>query len=131
MNSGTYYLVIDGEDGSCGPYQLEGEIIPTITGVVEEEDVTTLSLAVNPNPAGSTISFFSTFPIVYNDTPIIEIFNVAGKRIMRMQGPRDCSAFSYTWDKRDMHGSPVASGIYFVRLRVGREEAVRKLVILR
>ena len=29
--AGTYYLVVDGEEGSCGPYQLAGEIIRAAT----------------------------------------------------------------------------------------------------
>jgi hypothetical protein len=33
--AGTYYLVVDGEAGSCGPYELDGEVIHTVTGVPE------------------------------------------------------------------------------------------------
>jgi hypothetical protein len=29
---GSYYLVVDGEAGSCGPFQLDGQIIHTATG---------------------------------------------------------------------------------------------------
>jgi hypothetical protein len=30
--AGTYYLVVDGETGSCGPFELTGEIRPTAVG---------------------------------------------------------------------------------------------------
>ncbi len=39
--------------------------------------------------------------------------------------------FARAWDGKDDRGRPLASGVYFLRLRAGADEAVRKIVILR
>jgi len=48
-----------------------------------------------------------------------------------MTGRADSGEFSFTWDHRDESGTPVASGLYFARLRIGNESVVEKVVILR
>lgn len=129
--TGSYYLVVDGEEGSCGPYQLDGQIIHTATGVTEEGTIPPLSLVVHPNPAGGPISLFAALAGAQSDVPILEIYNVAGKRVLRLEGAAGSREFSFVWDRRDKDGKPVASGVYFARLQVGRQAVVQKFVILR
>jgi len=61
----------------------------------------------------------------------VEVYNVEGKRLRYVEGRADAGEFSFTWDHRDQGGTPVASGLYFARLRVGAESVVQKFVILR
>ncbi|MCX5752281.1 MAG: T9SS type A sorting domain-containing protein, partial [Candidatus Krumholzibacteria bacterium] len=129
--AGGYYLVVDGEEGSCGPYQLDGQIIHTATGVTGEEILPPLNLDVHPNPAGGPISLFAALPVAQSDAPILEIYNVAGKRVLRLEGAPGGREFSFVWDRRDRDGMPVASGVYFARLQVGGQSVVQKFVILR
>jgi hypothetical protein len=131
INPGTYYLVVDGEEGRCGPYELDGEIISTVTGVDGDGAVPRLSLTVRPNPTSGPIALFGAYPPSPGVAPIIEIYNVAGKRLLRVAGPAGGTEFSYVWNNRDRKGVPVASGLYFARLQVGQDVVVRKFVILR
>jgi hypothetical protein len=128
---GTYFLVVDGVTGSCGPYQLVGEIVPSPTGVGDDGSVPALRLLARPNPAGGPITFVGTFPPTRNSGTSVEIYNVEGKRVRRVTGRADSGEFSFTWDHRDDGGTPVASGLYFARLRVGSDSVVEKFVILR
>jgi len=128
---GTYYLVVDGAEGSCGPYELAGEIIASPTGLTSDGATPSLALAVRPNPTSGVVTLFGTFPPSECEAPVVEIYNVAGKRIVRVEGIPSSSSFSYEWDGRDQSGTRVASGLYFVRLRIAGKEVARKFVILR
>lgn len=129
--TGSYYLVVDGEEGSCGPYQLDGQIIHTATGVIGDATVPPLSLVVHPNPAGGPISLFAALSVSQRDAPILEIYDVAGKRVLRIEGASGSREFSFVWDRRDKRGMPVASGVYFARLQIGRQAVMQKFIILR
>jgi hypothetical protein len=127
---GTYYLVIDGAAGSCGPFTLTGEIVPSPTGV-QPGRTTHLRLAAHPNPAEGPVRLFGTFTSSPGAKTVLEIFDVAGRRLQRYEGRADSGELSFVWDHRDQSGRRVASGFYFARLRVGDESVVRKFVIIR
>lgn len=128
---GTYYLVVDGVERSCGPYELTGEIVLSPTGVPDDDAASSLVLSVRPNPTSGDVAFFGTYPSSSNEAPVVEIHDVTGKRIVRVEGIPSSSSFSYEWDGRDQSGTRVASGLYFVRLRIAGKELTRKFVILR
>ena len=127
---GTYYIVVDGVTGGCGPYNLVGEVVASPTAV-GEGSVPALRLVARPNPAGGPVTMIGTFPPSRNSRTSVEIYNVEGKRLRYVTGRADSGEFSFTWDHRDESGSQVASGIYFARMRVGNQSVVEKFVILR
>ena len=131
--AGTYYLVVDGEEGSCGPYQLAGELIHTTVGGPAVEVVPPSALSVNalPNPASGSVVISGTFPPSAGVLPTLEIYNVAGERLLHAKVATQGEAFSFRWDGRDQDGTLVAAGTYFVQLAVGPHLAVEKIVILR
>jgi len=130
-HQGPFYLVIDGVGGSCGPFQLDGQIIHVATGITGRETVPSLCLVVRPNPAGGPVTFLGALPASESGMPVVEIYDVAGKRVMHTEGPARGLQFSFVWDGRDERGERVAAGVYFARLRFGRQVAVQKFVILR
>jgi hypothetical protein len=106
-----------------------------------------------PNPTdgrGSTFSF--DIPRTYRDvtgnnsrgimrSPAIEVktdvkvevFDVAGRPVRRVY---ELSVFggqvlTMSWDGNDDNGKPVASGIYFMKVRAGSAEQVEKIVVIR
>lgn len=130
-HQGPFYLVVDGIGGSCGPFQLDGQIIHVATGVIGKGTVPPLRLVVRPNPTAGPVGFFGSLPASETGTAVIEIYDVAGKRVMRAEGlPRQLE-FSFVWDGRNESGGSVAAGVYFARLRFGRQVAVQKFVIMR
>jgi len=127
---GTYYLVVDGPEGSCGPFTLSGQIVQSPTGV-ESGKTPHIRLTANPNPADGPVRLFGTFRSAPGTRTVLEIFDVGGRRLQRYEGRGDTGALSFVWDHRDQSGQRVASGVYFARLRVGEESAVQKFMILR
>jgi hypothetical protein len=132
VTAGTYYLVVDGVEGSCGPYQLDGVVVSTLTGVGGQGAVPPLvTLTVYPNPARAAVAFLGTFPLAHGAVPTLEIYNVAGERVLLVKGESGKSEFSFLWDLRSESSRRVGSGIYFARLQAGGREVVQKFVILR
>jgi hypothetical protein len=62
----------------------------------------------------------------------LEVFDVSGRRVAVLEDRfRTAGTWSASWDGRTFRGIPAASGIYFMRLTVGRSESVTKAVLLR
>jgi hypothetical protein len=127
---GTYYLVVDGAEGSCGSFTLTGEIVPSPTGV-QPGRTPGLWLAAHPNPADGPVRLFGTFGPSPGAKSVLEIFDVTGRRLQHYEGRAESGELSFVWDHRDQSGRRVASGLYFARLRVGAESVVQKFVTVR
>ena len=127
---GTYYLVVDGPEGSCGPFTLSGQIVQSPTGV-QPGRTPYLRLTANPNPADGPVHLLGTFRSTPGVKTVLEIFDVGGRRLQRYEGRADTGEISFVWDHHDQSGHRVASGLYFARLRVGEESVVQKFVIVR
>jgi hypothetical protein len=83
----------------------------------------------NPFNPSTTISFY-----LPEETSVrLEIYDLAGRLVDRLIGGerRDAGSYREAWDGRDARGNPVSSGIYFYRLRAGKEMISKKMVLLR
>ena len=89
-----------------------------------------LSLAVtsiSPNPfRTSTRIAFDVPP----DAPVaMDVFDVAGRRVQTvLHRGMPAGSHEITWSAGE--GTPLASGIYFVRLSQGKSTAVRKVTVV-
>jgi hypothetical protein len=84
-----------------------------------------------PNPFASNTIVSFTAP---EASPVeIAVFDVLGRFVARPETYRVAGADSgyVEWTGRNRSGRRLASGVYFVRLRVGSVEAVRKAVLVR
>jgi hypothetical protein len=62
----------------------------------------------------------------------IKIFDISGRLVRVLCRKRfEAGAHSVSWDGRDESGGPVASGVYFCRMRTGVYTASSRLVLLR
>jgi len=62
----------------------------------------------------------------------IEIYDLLGRRVRRLvDANRPAGSYSTTWDARSDRGDPVASGVYFLRMRTAERTTTQKLVVLR
>ena len=86
---------------------------------------------VSPNPFNpwTMIGYYLPFDC----SVTIEIYDVTGRRIASLLDREQQSkgAHSIEWGGIDDNGRPVASGIYFCRLIVGRKMISQKIVLLR
>ncbi|MBN2071172.1 MAG: T9SS type A sorting domain-containing protein [Candidatus Krumholzibacteriota bacterium] len=82
----------------------------------------------NPFNPATTIMYY----IPENCTVRLEIFDVAGRRIAELINVyKDKGQYSKEWNGKDQNGNPVSSGIYFYRLKAGKETISKKMVLLR
>jgi hypothetical protein len=88
-------------------------------------------LAPAPVPANPHVRIAAELPAAVTDAEII-IYNLAGERIRQLhRGPLAAGHHEFTWAGRTDRGTPVPSGIYWVRLRAAHSESLRRLLILR
>ncbi len=66
-----------------------------------------------------------------NLKPSLRIFNLLGQEVARFAAADLLRSGTVLWDGRDRSGRLVPAGIYFYELTVGRQRAVKKLVLLR
>jgi len=114
----------------------------------EENNWATTDIASQvPNSAGpmpDAFSLFANYPNPFNcgttltyhlsgeDDVKLSIYNVRGQRVVTLvDDTQPVGAHQLTWDGRNDHGLPVASGVYFCALKVGHSKKVQKMVLLR
>lgn len=66
-----------------------------------------------------------------NIKPGLRIFNLLGQEVARFDAANLLRRQTVLWDGRDHAGRLVPAGIYFYELTVGRQRAVKKLILLR
>jgi hypothetical protein len=89
-----------------------------------------LSLAIAPNPAGPEAAL--RFSLDAGAEAAVSVYDLTGRLVWRRDlGRLEAGLKGITWDGTDRSGMPVASGVYFVRLRAGSRASVGKLVLLR
>jgi hypothetical protein len=63
---------------------------------------------------------------------VLDVVDLQGRRVALLRaGAMAAGPHAVVWGGRDGRGRPVGSGVYFARLRVGGEQAVRRLVVAR
>ena len=115
-----------------GAYRLQLSVDqPGIVAVPPDTPTSFLLGRVHPNPTrvGATISF--TLPV--KTDVLVEVCDVAGcvVRVVLPEQELPSGTRSLFWDGRDDSGRIVASGLYFLRTRVGSASVVRRLAVLR
>jgi hypothetical protein len=118
--------------GINGPAPPDSNGCPSDVGEIVDlsraADPLRLRCAPNPGVSGTTLRFELPAPgrveLVVRDPAGREVRSLAAG--MRPAGPQ-----TLTWDGADATGRPVAAGIYFLHLRAGETEALRRVAIAR
>ena len=89
------------------------------------------SLSQNyPNPFNAQTRI--EFEVAEKDRVSLEVFNILGQRVRTLvRDLRPAGNYQIIWDGKNHGGIPVASGIYFYRLRSGHRVQTRRMVLLR
>jgi len=86
-------------------------------------------LPVSPNPMRGEGRI--RFTLVHDGPASVAVYDLRG-RLVRMvfDGPASEGENLVVWDGRDASAHPVASGVYFYKLRTSGTELARKLVVV-
>jgi hypothetical protein len=118
------------ECGFRGSAAASTVIVPYATPAPAVPSAAVTDLRVHPNPFRSTVRL--TVDLDRAARAVVEVLDVRGRVIRRLldDGLPEGRTSSLSWSGRDHAGSPVAAGIYFVRLAAGDTTLVRKVVHL-
>lgn len=91
-----------------------------------------------------TLALFQNFPNPFNPSTVIpysvpgksrvtlRVYSVGGHLVRTLfDGSRQAGSWSARWDGTDDAGTPVASGMYFYRLRVSNVTTSKKMLLLK
>jgi len=82
-----------------------------------------------PSPGPAPLHFSLELPAA--GRVVLEIFDVRGRRLRRLEADLPLESPQLAWDGRDAGGRAVPSGVYLARAAAGGEAAGRKFVLLR
>ena len=127
-------------DGLTGPHHFTISIEQSTSLGPHLEELTRIAHIVLPR----SISLAQNFPNPFNsDTSIrfalpreaaveLSLFNLAGQQVTTLiNGTRPAGVHTAIWNGHNQSGLPLASGVYFYRLRTNGRSESRKLLLLR
>jgi hypothetical protein len=103
-----------------------------VNPVITEADVPkAYKLSQNfPNPFNPSTTI--KFDVKERGQVSLRIYNVAGQLVKTLvDGVKDASSYSITWDGTNNHGAKVASGVYFYKMQSKSFNQTKKMVLLR
>lgn len=111
-------LAVNVED-PFGQNQLPSEVTPKLLNY--------------PNPFSAATNITFSVPLDFtNQQTTIEIFDIQGRVVDQIVNePLPAGNYTLRWNGRRDTGSRLASGTYFVRLRIGEEEVLRPISFIR
>ncbi len=96
-----------------------------------------------PSPLPETVDLAQNYPNPFNATTTIrfglhgeqyitlDVLNLRGKRIARLAGGKFPAGWhAVQWNGRDIHDTPVASGMYIYRLQTTRHVLHKRMIVL-
>jgi len=137
LSSGNIIVTVKVYDNDAG--------ISTVTkvysvGYVSDKDIgkviihnNLLNFKDDPN-AAATIFYKSKVDMDYNSPALakLDIYSVSGQLIFEHNIAIPVSGIlSYEWDGKNGYGDPVGAGIYLVKVQVGNEKKISRILIIR
>jgi photosystem II stability/assembly factor-like uncharacterized protein len=132
------------QDANIGWFIADGGLIGYTTNGGATAVADTAAVDEEKTETPDAFSSQQNYPNPFNPSTIIryylprqcwtklDVYEISGKRtaclINKQQGK---GSYEIEWNGKDEHGESVASGIYFYRLRAGKETISKKMVLLR
>lgn len=106
------------------------ELLPSVEspGTIVAPMKTTISNFPNPFNPSTTINF----SIEETGAVEVTIFDIKGRNVITLINEHLTEGtFTTTWDGKDSHGNPQASGVYFMRLKTSSSSVSSKIMLLK
>jgi hypothetical protein len=82
-----------------------------------------------PNPFSNETRF--TLALDRNASVDVSVYDLRGRRVASVfQGELGAGGHALAWPGRSADGSAAPNGIYFIRVQIGRERLVRRVILL-
>lgn len=108
----------------------EKSFYSNMPAVVTSRNTPHPSLTVYPNPFNPTTTISCYMPVAGNAT--VEVYNIKGQLVKKlMDGYINIGKHQFIWDSEDGSNRKVASGIYFLRVKSGKQSIVKKMVLMK
>ncbi len=111
------------------PINADNSIIPMVTKLQGN-----YPNPFNPSGAGRSPTTTICFNLATKDTKNtkIEIYNIKGQKVKTLIDEKiEAGLHHVVWNGKDENGKPVASGIYFYKLKTDNFEKTRKMILLK
>lgn len=117
--------------GSSGVKTIEPELVNSLLRTNGEALPKAYSLNQNmPNPFNPATSIMYALPKACDVK--LSVFNILGQTVCDVVNDyQEAGIYTVVWDGKDALGEPVASGVYFYRIKTGDFEKTRKMVLLK
>jgi hypothetical protein len=121
----------DGGDIFAQPVRWDGYLgVPVSSGAAPIDlPASGFRLAVHPNPLRGSTRIDYAVPLEGSIALALAIHDVTGRLVRSF--PTSAPNGSIAWDGTDSAGTPVAAGVYFVRLGANGDGATRTLTVVR
>jgi len=104
---------------------------PAVAPVVAQDRVARPVVALSqgyPNPAAGEVAFGLDLP---EDSPVDwGVYDMQGRRVWSESRAASAGRIELRWSGRGLDGRAAATGLYFIRVRAGESEFVRRVVRL-
>jgi hypothetical protein len=134
-------------DATCSHTQLvtvQGQTICSAQLTLSNTSATQRCISDAPTPAANLVRLLPNVPNPFNPTTRVgfeleaaarvhlAVYRADGRPVRVLaDGSYAAGPHSVTWDGRDMHGTPLASGVYWCQLQVADEVLARPMVLVR
>lgn len=96
--------------------------------VAERLPAAGVALSAEPNPSRDTVTLRYALPAEAAGAPAaIAIYDVSGRRVMRLELPQAAGESTVRWNGADERGAPAAPGLYYARLTAGQVVATTRI----
>ena len=93
-----------------------------------------IAMSISPNPFVNSTTIeckVSSISVGFPSHPLLEIYNTAGQLVKRVVLPNAIlGSYKFNWDRKDISGRRVASGVYIYKIRAGNLSKTGKLIAL-
>jgi len=133
-NNGTLFTLNEGQIKSVNNViasDIQGQQI--IVDYTPEENIVPLKFTVSknyPNPFNPTTKIDYALPT--ESDVVLSIYNIKGQLVKRIKQENQPAGYhQIVWQGRNDNNRRVASGVYFYRLKAGKHQKIKKMLLLK
>ncbi|MCF7859892.1 MAG: T9SS type A sorting domain-containing protein, partial [Candidatus Cloacimonetes bacterium] len=106
------------------------EIVSVVEPIVPNSSSQISNLSNYPNPFNPSTTI--SFSIQYDIKAELSIFNIKGQKITTLINEHlSKGKHSIVWSGKDQNGNFIGSGIYLYKIKVGKQESVKRMLLLK